>query len=130
MCAVTSGKAGINLYLGLAFVLNITRPTSTVFASLIDQLLLSQRALLYLGAQQKARHHQFEDLVLDSTPYVDAEGKQYTGLQAMLANRMQYQRDFFGYDIFISEQDLDRSAEEFVGLARRYLAAAEPEDLQ
>lgn len=59
-----------------------------------------------------------------------AEGKQYTGLQAMLANRMQYQRDFFGYDIFISEQDLDRSAEEFVGLARRYLAAAEPEDLQ
>ncbi|GHW06799.1 hypothetical protein VCSRO149_0608 [Vibrio cholerae] len=48
----------------------------------------------------------------------------------MLANRMQYQRDFFGYDIFISEQDLDRSAEEFVGLARRYLAAAEPEDLQ
>ncbi|CSB57977.1 Uncharacterised protein [Vibrio cholerae] len=32
MFAVTSGKAGINLYLGLAFVLNIPRPTSTVFA--------------------------------------------------------------------------------------------------
>lgn len=103
---------------------------NSICPRLSTQLLLSQRALLYLGAQQKARHHQFEDLVLDSTPYVDAEGKQYTGLQAMLANRMQYQRDFFGYDIFISEQDLDRSAEEFVGLARRYLAAAEPEDLQ
>lgn len=100
---------------------------NSICPRLSTQLLLSQRALLYLGAQQKARHHQFEDLVLDSTPYVDAEGKQYTGLQAMLANRMQYQRDFFGYDIFISEQDLDRSAEEFVGLARRYLAAAEPE---
>ncbi|MBW5416753.1 DUF2982 domain-containing protein [Vibrio cholerae] len=103
---------------------------NSICPRLSTQLLLSQRALLYLGAQQKARHHQFEDLVLDSTPYVDAEGKQYTGLQAMLANRMQYQRDFFGYDIFISEQDLDRCAEEFVGLARRYLAAAEPEDLQ
>ncbi len=48
----------------------------------------------------------------------------------MLANQIQYQRDFFGYDIFISEQDLHRGAEEFVGLARRYLAAKEPEDLQ
>lgn len=100
---------------------------SSICPRLSTQLLLSQRALLYLGAQQQAKQDQFEDLVLDSTPYVDAKGNQYTGLQAMLANRMQYQREFFGYDVFIAEQDLDRSAEEFVGLARRYLAAAEPE---
>lgn len=45
----------------------------------------------------------------------------------MLANRMRYQRQYFDYDIFISVQDLERDAESFVGLARRYLAAAEPE---
>lgn len=100
---------------------------SSICPRLSTQLLLSQRALLYLGAQQQAKQDQFEDLVLDSTPYVDVKGNQYTGLQAMLANRMQYQREFFGYDVFIAEQDLDRSAEEFIGLARRYLAAAEPE---
>ncbi|MEL7287999.1 MAG: DUF2982 domain-containing protein, partial [Pseudomonadota bacterium] len=49
------------------------------------------------------------------------------GLLAMLANRMKYQRRFYGYDVFISASDLDREAEEFVGLARRYLAAAEPD---
>ncbi|WP_152562409.1 DUF2982 domain-containing protein, partial [Vibrio vulnificus] len=31
-----------------------------------------------------------------------------TGLQAMLANRIKYQRRFFDYDIFISAQELDR----------------------
>ncbi len=46
---------------------------------------------------------------------------------AMLANRMQHQRNFYGFDVFISENDLDRSADEFIGLARRYLAAAKPE---
>jgi hypothetical protein len=38
---------------------------------------------------------------------------------------MKYQRGFHGYDIFISTQDLNMSGEEFIGLARRYLAAAE-----
>ncbi|PAR37537.1 DUF2982 domain-containing protein [Vibrio metoecus] len=100
---------------------------NSICPRLSTQVLLSQRALLYLGAQQQAKQDQFEDLVLDSTPYVDVQGNQYHGLQAMLANRMHHQREFFGYDLFISEQDLDRSAEEFVGLTRRYLAAAEPE---
>jgi hypothetical protein len=40
---------------------------------------------------------------------------------------MRYQRRFFDYDIFISAQDLDREADDFVGLVRRYLAAAEPD---
>ena len=45
----------------------------------------------------------------------------------MLANRMRYQRGYHGYDIFISTNDLKMTGEEFVGLARRYLAAAERE---
>lgn len=91
------------------------------------EILLSQRALLYLGARQHQCESQFEEMVLDPQPYIDEQGIEHTGLQAMLANRMKYQRRFFDYDIFISAQDLDREAEEFVGLARRYLAAAEPD---
>lgn len=93
------------------------------------EILLRQRALLYLGARQHNQHHQFEDMVLDSRPFCEHGGKMYRGLMAMLANRMCYQRRFYGYDVFIASSDLDRSAEEFVGLTRRYLAAAEPEPL-
>ncbi|MCC4854645.1 DUF2982 domain-containing protein [Vibrio lentus] len=132
------------------------------------ELLLSQRALLYLGAKQAGKESHFEDMVLDSSHYharctesgcvelsqykesenIDDDNvsdyqpqtalnstnesntqnaliKDYSGLQAMLANRMKYQRGFHGYDIFISTHDLNISGEEFIGLARRYLAAAE-----
>ncbi|QLE30453.1 DUF2982 domain-containing protein [Vibrio parahaemolyticus] len=91
------------------------------------EILLSQRTLLYLGARQNHCEEKFEDMVLDPQPYTSKAGKQYDGLQAMLANRMKYQREFYGYDVFISASDLDREADEFVGLTRRYLAAAEPE---
>ncbi|EGU37707.1 hypothetical protein VII00023_07184 [Vibrio ichthyoenteri ATCC 700023] len=88
------------------------------------QILLSQRPLLYVGLQQQQATTQFEDIVLDPKPYTSSDGVKYLGLQAMLANRMHYQREFFGYDVFISTSDLDRPAEEFVGLLRRYLAAS------
>ncbi|EFO50934.1 conserved hypothetical protein [Vibrio parahaemolyticus K5030] len=90
------------------------------------EILLSQRALLYLGARQ---NHCEENLKIWCSTHnrTLASGKQYDGLQAMLANRMKYQREFYGYDVFISASDLDREADEFVGLTRRYLAAAEPE---
>ncbi|WP_341663280.1 DUF2982 domain-containing protein [Vibrio sp.] len=90
-------------------------------------ILLNQRALLYMGMKQSILNANFEDIVLDAQPYRNEHGIEYHGLQAMLANRMRYQRSYFDYDIFISANDIDRSAEEFVGLARRYLAAAESE---
>ena len=89
-----------------------------------SEMLLSQRALLYVGFQQQKNGLEFEDVVLNSLPY-ECEGKEYQGLQAMLANRMHYQRQYFDYDVFISTSDLDRPAEEFVGLLRRYLAASQ-----
>lgn len=92
------------------------------------ELLLSQRALLYLGAKQHQKEIQFEDIVLDAKPFRSSNGEVLYGLQAMLANRMKYQRSYYGYDVFISTRDLDRSPEEFVGLIRRYLAAAEPDE--
>jgi len=91
------------------------------------EILLSQRALLYLGAKQHQQGQNFEDIVLDSHAYLNSDGREFKGLLAMLANRMRYQREYYDYDIFISTNDLDRSPEEFVGLLRRYLAAAEPD---
>ncbi len=102
---------------------------TSICPRIATEILLSQRALLYMGAKQHNQGSRFEDIVLDSHEFQEQNGEHFTGLQAMLANRMRYQRGYFDYDIFISAQDLDRSAEEFVGLARRYLAAAEP-DLQ
>lgn len=129
-----------------------------------SDILLTQRALLYLGVRQslraqrslndqrslgekisnKAHQHgqsqtnsrieakrkliEFEDIVLDSSPYKNSQGEVYSGLLGMLANRMKYQRNYYDYDIFIAVADLDRDADEFVGLARRYLAAAGAEE--
>jgi|GEM_PF-683367 len=128
----------------------------SICPKITTELLLNQRALLYLGAKQAGQESKFEDIVLDSSQFngkmraaddasvfIDEDalnaskaqaltGKDdkrwhYSGLQAMLANRMRYQRGYHGYDIFISTNDLKMSGEEFVGLARRYLAAAERE---
>ncbi|MFM2590211.1 DUF2982 domain-containing protein [Vibrio sp. TBV020] len=97
---------------------------NSICPRIATEILLSQRALLYLGARQHKQGERFEEIVLDSTTYKNEQGDEYKGLLAMLANRMKYQRCYFDYDIFISAHDLDRSPEEFVGLVRRYLAAA------
>ncbi|MDN3613740.1 DUF2982 domain-containing protein [Vibrio gallaecicus] len=91
------------------------------------ELLLSQRGLLYLGAKQAGSEAKFEDIVLDSNNYIDKSPAHtaYTGMLAMLANRMKHQRSYHGFDIFIATNEINMSGEEFVGLARRYLAAAE-----
>ncbi|MCL9781175.1 DUF2982 domain-containing protein [Vibrio sp. S4M6] len=94
---------------------------------IITEILMTQRSLLYLGAKQHGNERVFEDIVLDSDTFKGENGQDYHGLLAMLANRMSHQREFHDYDIFIAVSDLDRSAEEFVGLTRRYLAAAEPD---
>ena len=129
----------------------------SICPKITTELLLNQRALLYLGAKQAGHESKFEDIVLDSSQFnrkihfseddhnvfIDQDALnaskvqtltkerdkrwQYSGLQAMLANRMRYQREYHGYDIFISTNDLKMTGEEFVGLARRYLAAAERE---
>ena len=83
---------------------------------IITEILFNQRSLLYLGAKQKKQTDHFEDMVLDSKSSITSHGERFEGLQAMLANRMQYQRGYYDYDIFIPENDLDRPVEEFIGL--------------
>ncbi|SHO56418.1 hypothetical protein VQ7734_02187 [Vibrio quintilis] len=98
---------------------------------IISEILLNQRGLLFLGIKQHPEYRfNFEDIVLDSRQFISDTGKCYTGLQAMLANRMKYQRRLHGYDLFISVSDLGmgRSGDELIGLARRYIAAAEPDN--
>ncbi|MDR9825571.1 DUF2982 domain-containing protein [Vibrio sp. FNV 38] len=87
------------------------------------ELLMEQRALLYVGAAATNRE-KFQELVLDSK-HVYIGDKCFKGLQATVANRMHHMRQAYGYDIFIAEGDLDRPIEDFIGLSRRYLAAAE-----
>ncbi|MDA9555890.1 DUF2982 domain-containing protein [Vibrio sp.] len=88
---------------------------------IISDILLQQRPLLILGC----RHHKkpFEDIVLDEKEYISPSGQVYTGLNAMLVNRMRHQRRFFGFDLYISESDIRMDKNEFIGIARRYLAA-------
>lgn len=101
---------------------------STISPRIISDILLSQRALLYIAMKKANAINKFEESVLDTTPYLAANGDKFVGLQAMLANRMRYQRQYAGYDLFISTSDLGMPAEDFIGQARRYLAAAEPDE--
>ena len=69
-------------------------------------------------------HHQLEDILFDDSPFITQDGKQFLGLQAMLANRMRYNRELLGFDFFISDDVIDRPVNDFIGLLRRYKAAA------
>ncbi|CAM3950294.1 DUF2982 domain-containing protein [Vibrio neonatus] len=91
---------------------------------LISHLLLEQRSLLYLGAMETKQETFFQDQVLDSRSVTVKDKQVFSGLQASMLRRMQYQREYWGYDIFIATADLDRDAEEFVGLLRRYWAGS------
>ncbi|WP_105901986.1 DUF2982 domain-containing protein [Vibrio gangliei] len=91
---------------------------------IITKILLHQRGLLYLGLKQHGRQAELEDHILNDKHYVYQDGTTAKGLQAMMANRMALQKQLWGYDIFISENDLTIAKDDLVGIARRYLAAS------
>ncbi|MPS31514.1 DUF2982 domain-containing protein [Salinivibrio sp. VYel9] len=97
---------------------------------MVTHIIMTQRALL-ITAYRRGDHKPskpLEDMMFDDTPYRGSNGVLYKGLMAMLANRMRYTRELLGYDLFVSEDLLDRPLEDFVGVARRYLAAASGDD--
>lgn len=96
---------------------------NSISPRVISEILLQQRALLYLGASEQGAQEKFQDMVLDSREVVK-EAFVLKGLQASLYRRMQHQRQFWGFDLFIAIGDLDRDGDEFVGLMRQYWAAA------
>ncbi|MCW8327249.1 DUF2982 domain-containing protein [Photobacterium sp. SDRW27] len=90
-----------------------------------SKILIEQRGLLIIAYKRTDNPpYEIEDMLFDDTHYITHSGKTLKGLLAMLANRMKYNREFLGYDFFISEDLLDRPTEDFIGLTRRYLAAA------
>ncbi|WP_276202082.1 DUF2982 domain-containing protein [Salinivibrio socompensis] len=96
---------------------------------MVTHIIMTQRALLITAYRRAGNKPSkpLEDMMFDDTPYQGANGVLYKGLMAMLANRMRYMRELLGYDIFISEDLLDRPIEDFIGMTRRYLAAASAE---
>ncbi|GAB6262308.1 DUF2982 domain-containing protein [Photobacterium sp. R1] len=88
-----------------------------------SQILMEQRGLLIMAYKRAdSPPHEIEDMLFDDKHFVGENGKVNKGLLAMLANRMRYNRELMGFDFFISEDLLDRPADDFIGLARRFLA--------
>ncbi len=98
---------------------------NTICPRVASRILLEQRILLVMVIKQGNHpHHQLEDILFDDSPFITQDGKQLLGLQAMLANRMRYNRELLGFDFFISDDVIDRPVNDFIGLLRRYKAAA------
>ena len=90
-----------------------------------SRILLEQRVLLIMALKYNAyERHQLEDILFDDSPFTTQNGESFRGLQAMLANRMRYNRELFGFDFFIADDVIDRPIADFIGLLRRYKAAA------
>lgn len=109
---------GIRLNDYRPFIMNICPRTAS-------RILLEQRILVAMALKyQDDPQYELDDILFDDTPFISDDGYTFKGLQAMLANRMYYNRELLGYDYFISEDLLDRPINDFVGLLRRYKAAA------
>ncbi|WP_318486117.1 DUF2982 domain-containing protein [Photobacterium leiognathi] len=92
---------------------------------LAARMIIEQRILLIMAIKNSEEdNHVIEDILFDDEPYQGHNGCIFKGLRAMLANRMHYNRQYLGFDFFISEDALDRPMNDFLGLLRRYKAAA------
>lgn len=86
---------------------------------LASNMLLEQRPLLLQGNNSDcASGNCYSENLIEEDRYQSANGRQYTGIKAMFANRMEKLRAGLGYDLYINAAELDRSAEDFVALLR------------
>jgi hypothetical protein len=97
---------------------------ASISPRLITNILMEQRPLLLygLGVEHQLKCSTgkcYGDDLLESDRFKDSDGCNYTGIQAMLANRMQKLRQRLGFDIFIAGTELDRSEQEFVQLLKQ-----------
>lgn len=91
---------------------------------LMTNILMEQRPLLLygLGVEQQEQCTSgkcYGNDLLENDRFKDCDGTIYTGIQAMLANRMQKLRQGLGFDLFIAASELDRSEHEFVQLLKQ-----------
>ena len=97
---------------------------SSISPRLVTNILMEQRPLLLYGfgvdAQQNcASGTCYGDDLLENDRFKDSDGHIYTGMQGMLANRMQKLRQRLGFDLYIAGSELDRSEHEFVKLLQQ-----------
>lgn len=97
---------------------------SSISPRLVTNILMEQRPLLLYGfgvdAQQNcAKGRCYGDDLLEDDRFKDSDGHIYTGIQGMLANRMQKLRQRLGFDLYIAGSELDRSEHEFVKLLQQ-----------
>ncbi|WP_434355226.1 DUF2982 domain-containing protein [Parasalinivibrio latis] len=99
---------------------------NTISLRLASDIITRQRPLLITAIRkgEKLTDREIEDMLFDDTPFMDEDGQIHRGLVAMLANHMLAMREVLGYDLYTQEELVDRPLEEFIGLSRRYLAAA------
>ena len=87
---------------------------------LITHLLMEQRPLVTKAEQANCSTGRCHgDDIIEDTKYKTSDGTVIKGVAAMFANRMRRLQEGLGYEVFISVNELDRSAEEFVTLVRQ-----------
>lgn len=91
----------------------------TVSPRLATHLLMEQRPLLFQNKEENCPSGScYEQSMFDDKHFTLPDGEVYTGIKAMLANRMTQLRERLGFDVFVSSSELDRSPGEFVSLMR------------
>lgn len=98
---------------------------------LITHLLMEQRPLVVKAEQANCGTGKcYGDDMIEDAKYKTADGTIIKGVIAMFANRMRKLQSGLGYDIFISINELDRSAEEFVTLVRQCQESVQQEKIR
>ncbi len=96
----------------------------SIHHNLAVKILNEQQSLLILGYRFKEVDISFENILFDDNPFISCTGKKYTGILAILGNRMKYMNMLLGFDVFIEEEYCTKSKENFVGLLRQHLSSA------
>ncbi|MBT1451622.1 DUF2982 domain-containing protein [Glaciecola sp. XM2] len=92
---------------------------STISPRLITHLLMEQRPLVTQAERASCGTGKcYGDDLIEDGKYQTTDGVELRGITAMFANRMRKLQSGLGYDVFISVNELDRSAQEFVNLVR------------
>ena len=87
---------------------------------LITHLLMEQRPLItQIERSSCGTGKCYGDDMMEDAKYKTKSGEIITGVIAMYANRMRKLQEGLGFDVFVSVNELDRGAHEFVNLIRQ-----------
>ncbi|GGW78707.1 DUF2982 domain-containing protein [Alteromonas halophila] len=91
----------------------------SVSPRLATHLLMEQRPLLFQNKDENCPSGScYEQSMFDDKHFTLPDGEVFTGIKAMLANRMMQLRERLGFDVYVSASELDRTPGEFVSLLR------------